>query len=110
MTWGPSSVAAIWPWIGGLLVTGAVVAWRLVRDIIAGRRSRAAQALRGRLRTGEIGALEDDRRARTIGNPPRPDHRALYATTLVAMGVGLALIALFEALGIRWAMMAHAWS
>lgn len=105
---GPSSGAAGWPWIGGLVVTSAVMAWRLVRDVVASRRRRAAQALQGRLRTGEIGALEYDRRGRTVGNPPGPDHRALYTTTLVALGVGLALVVIFEVLGIGWAMMAHA--
>lgn len=105
---GLSSGAAGWPWIGGLVVTGAVVAWRLVRDVVASRRRRAAQALQGRLRTGEIGALEYDPRGRTVGNPPRPDHRVLNATTLVALGMGLALVAIFEVLGIGWTMMAHA--
>jgi hypothetical protein len=55
----------------------------------------------------DVGALEDERRGRTVGNPPGPDHRALIATTLIALG-GLALVVIFEVPGIGWAMMAHA--
>jgi hypothetical protein len=56
----------------------------------------------------DVGALEDERRGRTVGNPSGPDHRALFATTLIALGVGLALVVILEVLGIGWAMMAHA--
>ena len=97
------------PAVGASLFSGlpAGLALRLVPDDVAPRRSRAANALRGHPRTAEIGAL-DDRSALTIGDPPGPDRRALSATTLIAIGAGLTLIAVFETFGIRWTMMAHA--
>lgn len=82
-------------------------ALRLMSDGVTPTRNRAASAVRGRPRTAEMRAL-DDRSPLPIGDPPGPDLRALSAITLVAIGAGFTLIAVFETLGIRWAMMAHA--